>query len=555
MSKTLRIVGNKYFLIGFVLLYLFGVVILADFGIIDDHTLVGTLLTNNYIPLTHHIMINIGRFYPLSGMDLNILSFLFSPNALVFYVFNALCIVLIILALHYVLSTVSSHVLDSINIDVNRANLSFVVSFCIVLLLITPAFIQSYLRLFVPERLEFLFLVLFFACYIYILCNEYTSDFKARYRSYIILLFGIFFANASLYYKETAFAFLGAFGFCHLVIYIFSTKQAQYSKSNIANELITQGSSKLRNIKLIIFDIALIISSLIWLLMYYFIVITQKDTTYLYGMDSSQSSKAISKVFFVFWKIFLNETFLVVSIFVGFGLCLFIWIKSRAINALLISMILACFVFIAEYIAIGIFPANHYMLPCYVFGLPLICIWILLCFRLVFCKWLFIVCMLYFLLATLPSSLLLFGHYKLVPRNFQECVRFLSDYTIRNDYTKIYLKDINPESGVEIYVSFDKWLRFHGGLNFDVDSLFNNEFSPNKDDIIVVPYAHKTNIFELLSASDKYALLYASSYNIDIPNLSLRSLIRYIKSKARGEDNKNVGQFSDYNFYIFKVLK
>ncbi|RDU72732.1 hypothetical protein CQA66_03830 [Helicobacter aurati] len=534
LKKLIELSGNRYFFCVFVLVYLLGVICFANFGVIDDHTLTNTLLIDKSIPIQHHIMINIGRFFPLNGQDLNILSFIFAAKPIVFYTFNAVCIVIVIIALHYVVCGITEHILNSMNVVVTQQMLKCVAAFCIILLLIAPAFIQSYLRLFVPERMEFVFLSFFLACYTYIL--RMNNNANTSIQAFIVLFIGICCANIALYYKETTFILLGAFGFCHLIAYLLFSSN--------------------KNGKLILFDIALVLSSCVWVIVYYLIVFSQKQTMERYGGQFiHESFKIVSKIFYTLWKIFLNETFLMVSLILCCSFLLVTLIKKRYVNPLLVALTLASMAFIAGYVVLGIFPANHYMLPCYIFALPLFCVSILFARNLLVYRWLLIASGVYFIVAVLPNSLLLFGHYKLVPNNFQNCVRFLSEYTMSHPHTKIYLKDINPVAGVEIYVSFDRWLKFYGAQHFDLDSV--NMYDPSKQynagDIIVVPYAYSASIQEFLSKPSNYELLYASPYNVDIPNLSLRNLIRLVKYQVKSKNVKNVGQFSDYSFYVVKI--
>lgn len=59
-----------------------------------------------------------------------------------------------------------------------------------------------------PERMEFVFLSIFLMCYAYVLKHK---------QAIFALICGIISANIALYYKETAFAMIGAFAFVMLV--------------------------------------------------------------------------------------------------------------------------------------------------------------------------------------------------------------------------------------------------------------------------------------------------------------------------------------------------
>lgn len=99
MSRVLahRSAGVLFWI--FVCIYAFFVAYNADFSVIDDHTLLSTLFVGKDIPFFIHP--DIGRFYPLDGQELNILSAVFGVKANVFYMFNALCVFVVILCLQY----------------------------------------------------------------------------------------------------------------------------------------------------------------------------------------------------------------------------------------------------------------------------------------------------------------------------------------------------------------------------------------------------------------------------------------------------------------------
>lgn len=91
-------------------LYGFGVWWHAAFAVIDDHGLVDTLLVGKRMDF--FIQPDIGRFYPLDGYELNLLSALFGVSASVFYGFNALCVLLVAFCLRYALRVLLDSILE-----------------------------------------------------------------------------------------------------------------------------------------------------------------------------------------------------------------------------------------------------------------------------------------------------------------------------------------------------------------------------------------------------------------------------------------------------------
>ena len=533
----------------FVILYILGVASFANFGVIDDHSLTTTLLQDKAILLGQHVMVEIGRFFPLNGQDLNLISLFFSPSPAIFYAFNAACVLVILLALFYALRILVSHLAAALDVEIQSRRLTKAILLSLFILLVTPAFIQSHLRLFVPERMEFLLLSLFLACYAFVLKADFKnqSPFLAR----IVLTLGLALANMALYYKETAFAFLASFGLCHLLL------RAVFG---------------LRLARLKIFDLGLVISSLVWLGIYFLVVVINKQSEGKYGGEYIyQSTKIASRIFFSFWKMILNEPFLILSLLASLVLVVVVLVKRRPGWPLLVALSLACLVFVAEYIVIGIFPANHYLLPCYIFGLPLLALAIYMRYQCKIYKGLFIVAGVYSLVAVLPNSLLLFGHYKLVPNNFQENVRFLASYLQEHGKAKLYLHNMHPVASTEVYASYEKWLNFYGadGL-FDLDSELKADNTPLYEnsphsayntralikeaagDLVVLPYSNYLEAREFLN-NPNYELVQSSRYNATIPSLSIRSFIRFVKLWIEEGELRNVGQLSDYNFYVFLV--
>ena len=101
MSGVFTQKGVSVLFWGFVCVYAFLVAYNADFSVIDDHTLLSTLFVGKDIPF--FIIPDIGRFFPLDGQELNILSAVFGVKASVFYMFNALCVFVVVLCLYYAL--------------------------------------------------------------------------------------------------------------------------------------------------------------------------------------------------------------------------------------------------------------------------------------------------------------------------------------------------------------------------------------------------------------------------------------------------------------------
>ncbi|SQB97328.1 Uncharacterised protein [Helicobacter fennelliae] len=532
----------------------------ADFGVIDDHTFTKTLFLGQNIPFI--IIPSIGRFFPLDGQDLNILSFLFAPNASVFYGFNALCIIITALALRYAFMVF----LDSIyprnpKNPHPKANATLTLAL-IFLVLFSPSFVTANLRLFCPERMEFVFLSLFLASYAYVYKsttnatpNATTSPISNSTFVWLALLFGLVFANLSLYYKETAFAMLLAFGG---VGFILGFKQ-----------------SKLSSLPLKFFHFLLILSSVIWLVVYYFAVVIHQSSRY--GETPYNQLIVFAKVAFNYM---LNEPFLFIAL-----PCLFLYriyactIKKQQPIFLLDASIIASLVLICEYLVLRI-GDTHYPLPAYIFGCIGIGGFLLLYGRSLWVKILYGFCLVLFVCNALPYSVYQFNFYKAVPHNFQSSLEFLSGYLKQHPNSNIYLEGVNRASGTEVHHSLSSWLNFYGVKDFDLRSdigidnaylgkpdpkspysaLQSNAIIPKQkgDIVIICPYTLLNVDTQFLQNLDsQYELLYVSDFGFNLPKLGIKPFLKSqaIKNGASQTDvvmSENIWGLPLY-FYIYRV--
>lgn len=510
----------------------------ANFSIIDDHTFIKTLFIDEHIPF--FISVDGGRFFPFNGQEWNILGYLFSPNAKIFYAFNALCLIVVVWCLRYAL-------LRFVYSYTQSLYARYVVYGFILLCIFSPAFITAWLRLFVPERMEFVFFSLFLACYMHVVSTH------ANVKSWIILILGMACANFALYYKETAFVMLGAFGFMHFIL---SYKQS------------------LRIHK--VFDIALVASSVAWLLVYIIVVVVHKHTTGSYGDTPYNQLLVMTKVIFTYM---LQEPFLFVAVplFVLYRIFMVVFKKSPYIPLLDASLV-AALVLCAEYIVLKI-GDMHYPLPAYIFGLVGLVGMGVYYWRQRIIRVIYIVCLVLYISNSIFVSAYQFAFYKVVPNNFQDTLEFLSAYIKDHPNTHIYLEGVNRASGVEVYHSFGSWLKFYGAEDFDlysdtqVDNILLGKEKPNSpysvfrsnavvpkqsgDIVIFTPYMLLNITQEQFKEFEQhYELLHISDFGYEIPRLGIKAFIKaFMHSRgAQGEVilSQNIYGLPLY-FYIYKV--
>lgn len=532
-------------------MYCLGVAYDSAFGVIDDHTLLKTLFSHKNIPF--FIQPEIGRFYPLDGQELNILSALFGLSANVFYTFNAICVAVVVFALRYGFNVILLEIVHTYGLNNERPSIAvrkipYVVDILLILLLLSPAFITSQLRLFVPERMEFVFLSLFLMCYAYVLSKP------RGFWSYFALVCGIVCANISMYYKETTFAFLCAFGFVHLV-------GAYISKAPCKWEIK-------------IFDCALVLGAMAWFVLYVCLILLPKTSQGFYGESYYGAALVFAKAIFTNM---CSEPFLYGATFGALVYRIYaLLFKKQPFNALLDASIVGCGVLLLEYAILKI-VSYHYLLPAYIFGCIVLGACVLLYWTNGYIRVVVLCCGLMFVGNSIFTSAYVWAHYKFVPQNFQATLAFVSAYTQAKAGTRIYIEGVDRVANVEVYHSFYEWLKAYGARDFDllsdraVDSrakgrdnkeakisVFQNDVAIPKqsgDLVILTPYSQEP--FNLEGYKQKYELLFSAEYGYNVAHLGLKTFIKLALLKAglaQGDTILSHNAFGlPLHFYVFRV--
>ena len=523
----------------FIVFYGFILIVGANFSVIDDHGLLSTLVIGKDMPF--FIMPEIGRFFPLSGYEWSILSNI-SISPIFFYTYNTLQFFIITFLIFKILE------------NILNSNNKYINIYIILCLIFSPGFISAWLRLFVPERSELFFLIIFLYFFL-----KYQKEQKVIY-----LLIGLISANIALYYKEPAFLMLGSFAFLHL---IFGWKEINFKQK--------------------IFDFLLMISSFIFILVYFFVVYLNKGET-LYGTTTLNQFLQMAKNIF---NMALSDPLIIFILLPLVLYRLYQIIKIRKIDYLFDSMLFSSAIYVLVYIKLNMF-AHHYLLPSYAFGLIAISYFIFKeqFYKKVLFKILGIITLIFVLFSSLPTGLHLISHYKNVPNNFQKTLSFLQEYIAENskdgEKVSIFFDGVNRNGG-EVHHSFIKYLEFKG-LNhnqFDIKSDENdNGILPivaensealytilkqstlseikSGDLLIVTPYTAKyigLEKKEMDKMSEKYALIYHAKSFLEIPNIGIKSIIKsiYRENKNYSIENRvmvsqNIFQMP-LDFYVFKA--
>ena len=537
--------GLKFKFIDWIGEWLFGIVVLlyaailpigAKFGVIDDYLFLNTILSGRR--LDFFIVPAVGRFFPLTGQEYNIVSF-FSSLPSIFYVYNMFQFVVVIYLIYKILAV---YVIDKIN----RKSITFGI---ILLMIFSPGFVTAWFRLFVGERSMLMFFLIFFLLYLL----------YQKKQKYVYLACGLLAANLALYYKEPSFLMLGGFTFFHLL-----------------------SGWKSLNIKQRLFDVLLIVSAITFSLVYFFVIFTKKGIVN-YGDTPYNPIITFIKNMFSYM---LSDPFLIVLL-LGLFLYRFYEIISRKkkLEPLYDATIFSGVAYVLFFLKFKVFN-YHYLLPAYVFSI----------FGLVHflirkeyikkkvCKCLFGVAIVIYIFSALPVSLHLISYYKNVPNTFQDTLGFLTKYINKEEKrVTIYLDGVDRGGGKEIYVSFANYFNYKGlrDIQFDFKSdissrnsvifLEGNPESPFTvfhdsgtsqceagDLLVLTPYTSKfVDQRYLNELKNNYELIYHSKAAFSIPNISIKSLLKYCLMQC------NQGQFSDdvmfsnniFNwpdFYVFR---
>lgn len=178
----------------------------------------------------------------------------------------------------------------------------------------------------------------------------------------------------------------------------------------------------------------------------------------------------------------------------------------------------------------------------------------------------------------IPLSLYSYMMYKFSSQNFHDSIAFLKkDIKVKKN---IFIEGVNRASGIEVYVSFFKWLEFYGIKNFDLFSDLPIDHSILGKPDTSSPYSvfrentivdkKSGDIVFLIANSDmlithsmieglkkKYRLVYVADNGWNIPLISLRTFVKWIamfltKDRNDFHYNKNIFGLPIY-VYVFEV--
>lgn len=498
---------------------------------IDDHGILNSLMKDQiFTAYVSQDLFYTGRFYPLNMQEFNLLVLLDIVSVELFYILLAIEF-LFIIGLMFLLF-----------IEINNKNIHFFKIFIILLIIFvfSPGFVTAFFRLHIGERNALFFLLLSLLFYL-----KFQNKPKIIY-----FLIALIATNFSLYYKEPVFLILGTFAFLH---FIFSYKTTDLKQKTI--------------------DILIILSSLTFIIVYFFLVYMNQGNQ-LYGDTPYNPIILMAKNGF---KYVMSDPLIVFVVFPLATWRFYNIIKLRQSEyPIYDAMLFASVVYIFAFIKLNICE-YHYWLPSYAFAIPALLFFITKTEIMhgVFWKISSSIAVFFILVSSLPIALHLITFYKYVPANYNKALDYVVSDIKQNHITKasIYLENINFDHDMEVYVSFAKFLDYKGLQPADYEMRCNtdkqllkychsNDNNKNKiesgDYLIVTPYSSsKIDAAFIEKLSINYKLLYKTESQFAIPNWNLKTLIKYFSMTSINESNINISQLSQNinrwpDYYVFQ---
>ena len=280
-----------------------------------------------------------GRYAPLNGFSQQIISY-FSFSPIFFFLYNYIvgCISIII-------------ILKIIN------NLSYDVRYVPLLIIFLPGFSETYYSFYAGEPT----IILFWCILLLYLYNIFLRNTSASISSFLIILIA---ANIALYHKEPGFIILIVFSLSYLFSYLFL-----HNKWRNVDDIFVY--------KIFIL-IALISSSIVYLIQYLFFSLRSFKTGYLISITPDCSLNG--RVYYSFKALILyiiSDPIITVILPLFFFLTFFIKSKTKLNENLLyqsqLSLFYSCLSFsvicyLGFFLVLGI-HAQHYLLPAYPFAM------------------------------------------------------------------------------------------------------------------------------------------------------------------------------------------
>lgn len=368
---------------------------------------------------------------------------------------------------------------------------------------------------------------------------QYYRDIKSLTVIVVITLL----ANIAIYYKEPVFLSVGVFAFIHLTL--------SWRRTNFRSKLL---------------DTLLLVSSFIFVLIYYFIIyLNSSSINYAEGLAPKSFIGIIRNVLiYIFSDPVLLFCFLPFTAWRAYR----VLIKRRTLHPVYDAMLGAGLVYIAAIFKLSL-QSSYYLLPAYIFAVPALVFFITRIQKRLMAKrwWQIAIVMAIFFQVTsaVPLGLETLSEYKYIPINANLTMDFLvKEIKSKQPHQRVnlFLDGINRNSNGYQYNDFGQYLKYKGLTiqDFDLKSDLppDNQYpwepvthSPysvfqsakaaqifSSDYLIITPYSYQqiTDVY-LNSMELDYKLLFRTYSRWAIPNIGLERVIKYFLIKVLPENN------------------
>lgn len=528
----------------------------------DEYAFLPTLQSGKFFPVygkdfPYYDYLTIGRLGPLGGQEYNLAAF-FTQNPLGYFIVNAIELVVLVVALLFVLRALSS------NVALNYLAVGF--------LLIVPAVTNTYFKLLYIDKNIATLLATFLAVYIVFLKRPRWGYFAAA-----LLL-----ANLAIYYKEPVFIAVGAFCAGHL----FFTWRTSHWRVRLL-------------------DLAGIASGVVWVLVYLITVLPHRVHAVPSGLGGESWLIVFAKTAINYG--FMTDPVLILVVLPLTAVRLFqVFVRKQAPHPLADPMLGAATAYIGVFFILNLY-SPYYLLTAYVFALPALCHFIDR--RMLSApgwKLLFAVAGAAVLFNAAPTALHYLTYNKYLPVHFNHAMDTLAhevEARYHGKRVRIFFDGVDRGNGRAVYFIAGEFLK-HRGLSirkFDfVSDIETPEVGPfvgrrspldrdediqavdpknqlvfrdfpftvfqpgpspkiEKGDILVVsPQSTKwvdRNYIDKLK--QEYELISASESPLAVPNVTVKTLAKYVLMKRETQRGRSSGLMASLNifewpdYYIF----
>lgn len=529
----------------FIIFYLAVILIYPRLQPTDDFVFLRTLQSGKPIlyysqSFPYYDAKELGRFTPLVPMEYNLAWFFSSsPSPLWYYGFHALQFLVLIWAS-----------LKLFKLATESKYLPYLATGFLTLL---PGFAIAFFRLQMNERNVLVYMALFLLSYFYFL-----KDQRSRYA-----VLCIFFANLVIYYKEVGFILIGTFSFAHLLL-----------------------TWKMTNIKNRVLDFMLWSYSILYLLLYYLLVFSEKGRQYIpiyYNVYLVIAKNILNYAFFSDPLIFL------IALPLTFYRMIQVFVKGEKAHPFYDTMLATIPVYIGAFIALKLY-SPYYLLPTYIVAIPPILYYLKKIHYGSITKFLWLgLWMLtgfFIVVNNIPAGLHYISYQKYLGINFNKALDVITEQIPNNATstkpTNIYLDGVDFGPGRGTYFVFAEFLNYRGLRSDRIDlrsnvktlkpealfgkisfpyTVFNSDIASeikSGDYLVVSPQRTSNSNAQHLSDLQKdYNLILKTNSPFAFPNFTFKSLIKMVLSASLSRNQTSNGLIvnetiiEDPNYYIF----